>query len=179
MQQGFSVLCLSYFAAISIFKTQKSTFSVKPWQHSATFEFLFISHCQNMKHLLLCLCTLLLTFGCSDDKKQVETLQTETETIHDDAMKDMAEMNRLAREIKQKIVADSLTSDEAAPFTAALANIGNAENNMMAWMADYKAPSDKPASEAVLYLQEQKKLIEKNYTEIKEATIAAKKLLPQ
>ncbi len=168
-----------HLTSYSKFKLQKSTFSVKPWQHSATFGFLFIKSSQNMKHLLLCLSTLLLIFGCSDDKKQVETLQKETEAIHDEAMKDMAEMNRLAREIKQNIVADSLNADQAAPLNAVLGNIGNAENDMMAWMAGYKAPTDISSAEAIRYLQAQKNLIEKNHAEIKDATMAAKKLLQQ
>jgi len=132
-----------------------------------------------MKNLLYCLFALFLTVGCNEDKKQVEALQKETETIHDEAMKDMAEMNRVARDIKQFMIAASMTPEQSAVFMTTLTNIGEAENDMMAWMANYKEPSDKPAAEALKYLTEQKALIAKNHADIKAATEAGKKLLPQ
>jgi len=130
-----------------------------------------------MKNVLLFLLTVILASACNDDKKQVESLQKETETIHDEAMKDMAEMNRVARAIKEFMISATMTPEQSSTFTTALTNIGNAENGMMTWMANYKAPTDQPAAEAIKYLQEQKKLIEKNRVEIKAATEAGQKLL--
>ncbi len=132
-----------------------------------------------MKHLLFCLFAFFLATGCTEDKKQVETLQKETEDIHDAAMKDMAEMNRVAREIKKFMMSATMTPEQSATYVATLTTIGEAENEMMAWMAGYKAPSDKSAAEAITYLQAQKKLIEQNHIAIKAATEAGKKLLTQ
>ena len=133
----------------------------------------------NMKFFLFCACAILLSVGCNDDKSKVEALQKETENIHDQAMKDMAEMNRVAREIKDFMMSASMTPDQSATYTATLTAIGDAENGMMAWMTGYKSPSSLPAAEAMVYLREQKILIEKNAAAIKTATEAGKKLLPK
>lgn len=132
-----------------------------------------------MKQFFFCIFALLLTVACNDNNKQLEALQTETNDIHDAAMKDMAAMNRVAREIKQLMISATLTPEQSATYTSALSAIGDAENEMMAWMANYKAPTDMAASEAIKYLQEQKALIEKNHVAIKAATETATKLLPQ
>lgn len=132
-----------------------------------------------MKNLLFCLFALFLTVGCNEDKKQVEALQNETEAIHDEAMKDMAEMNRIGIEIKKFMIAASMTPEQSAVFTTTLTNIGNAENDMMAWMPTYKKPTDMPAPEAMKYLTEKKAQITKIHADIKAAAEAGKKLLPQ
>ena len=132
-----------------------------------------------MKNILFLLVgTFLFAIGCNNDQKQVESLQKETEAIHDAAMKDMSDMNRVARKLKDVMMAATMTPEQSAAYTDVLTTIGNAENNMMAWMAGYKAPTDKPAAEALKYLAEQKALIEKNQAEIKATTEAGKKLLP-
>jgi len=132
-----------------------------------------------MKQFLLCIFALMLTFGCNDQKKQVETLQKETEDLHDVAMKDMAEMNRVARQIKEFMISASMTPEQSATYTETLTTIGNAENDMMAWMANYKAPTDMPAAEAIKYLENQKNLLEQNHLAIQAATELGKKLLPE
>ena len=128
----------------------------------------------------------MLAVGCNDQKKQVEALQKqvdalqkETEDFHDAAMKDMAEMNRVAREIKEFMISASMTAEQSATYTETLTTMGNAENEMMAWMANYKAPTDMPAAEALKYLETQKNLIEQNHIAIQAATESGKKLLPE
>ena len=132
-----------------------------------------------MKQFLFCICALFLTVGCNDEKKQVEALQKETENIHDAAMKDMAEMNRVARQIKEFMISATMTPEQSATYTATLNSIGEAENSMMAWMVNYKAPIGMPAGPALKYLEEQKNLIEQNHIAIQAATEAGKKLLPE
>ncbi len=132
-----------------------------------------------MKQLLFCLCTVLIALACNNSKKQVEALQKETEEIHDEAMKDLAEMNRVAAAIKEFMISASMTPAQSATYTETLTAIGNAENEMMAWMANYKAPTDKPAAEALKYLEEQRALIEQNHIAILAATEQGKKLLPE
>lgn len=121
----------------------------------------------------------MLTVGCNDQKKQVEALQKETEDIHDAAMKDMAEMNRVARGMKEFMVSATMTAEQSATYTETLESIGKAENEMMAWMTEYKAPTDMPAAEALKYLETQKNLIEQNHIAIQAATEQGKKLLPE
>lgn len=121
----------------------------------------------------------MLAIACNNDKKQVEALQNETEEIHNEAMKDLAEMNRVAAQLKEFMISASMTPSQSATYTDVLTTIGNAENEMMAWMANYKAPTDMPAPDALKYLQNQKNLIEQNHIAILAATEQGKKLLPE
>ncbi|MBC7777610.1 MAG: hypothetical protein H7246_19405 [Phycisphaerae bacterium] len=124
----------------------------------------------------LTLFAFLLFTSCNNDKKQIETLTKETETIHDEAMKDLADMNRVARELKETIMVATMTAEQSAVYTDALTAMGNAENAMMDWMKNYKSPEEMAPPEAMKYLQEQKALIEKNRADIKAALEAGKKL---
>lgn len=131
-----------------------------------------------MKKLLLFTLVLAFFSACNNDQKAVEALLKETETIHDEAMKDMAEMNRVAREIKDFMMSASMTPDQSAVYTETLTRIGQAENDMMAWMKDFKAPeANAPSKESMDYLGQQKEAIQKNHNDIKAATEAGKKLL--
>lgn len=114
--------------------------------------------------------------ACNDDKKQIETLSKATETVHDEAMKDLADMNRIARELKETLVAATMTPEQSAVYDEVLTNMGKAENNMMDWMKNYQAIDAMAPADALKYLQEQKTLIEKNQVEIKAALEAGKKL---
>jgi hypothetical protein len=123
--------------------------------------------------------TIFLLGACDNGKKEVAALAKETEAIHDAAMKDMAEMNRVARALKDFMISATMTPEQSQKFNDALTTMGNAENDMMDWMKNYKSPDALPSAEALKYLQEQKKLIENNHIDIKSATEAGKKLLPQ
>ncbi|MDO8368891.1 MAG: hypothetical protein Q7T20_18990 [Saprospiraceae bacterium] len=126
--------------------------------------------------VLLTLFTLLLFTGCGDDKKQIEALTNETETIHDEAMKDLADMNRVARDLKQTLTVATMTPEQSAVYTETLAAIGKAENEMMDWMKNYKSTDGMSTADAMKYLQEQKTLIEKNRADINAAKEAGMKL---
>jgi len=126
--------------------------------------------------LLSILFSALFFTACSDDKKQIETLSKATEAVHDEAMKDMADMNRIARELKQTMIAATMTPEQSAVYTEVLTNMGKAENNMMDWMKNYQAMDQMAPTDALKYIQEQKKQIEKNQLEIKAALEAGKKL---
>ena len=120
--------------------------------------------------------SILLFTACNEDKKQVQALAKETETIHDEAMKDLADMNRVARELKQTMMAAMMNPEQSAAYTEALTAMGKAENNMMDWMKNYKSPDAMPAADALKYLQDQKALIEQNRVDIKAAMEAGTKL---
>ncbi len=125
----------------------------------------------------LLLFSFLLFTACNNDKKQIEALITSTTELHDNAMKDLADMNRVARELKQTIAAATMTPEQSALYTTALESMGKAENDMMEWMKNYKLQEDMPAADKIKYLQEQKALIEKNGVEIKAALETGKKLM--
>jgi succinate dehydrogenase flavin-adding protein (antitoxin of CptAB toxin-antitoxin module) len=131
------------------------------------------------KFALLLLLTFTLFTACGGDKKQLETLVQETETIHDEAMKDMAEMNRVARALKETMIAATMTPEQSAVYDKVLTNIGNAENDMMDWMKNYKPTDAMSTEDALKYIQDQKTAITKNHADIKAAMEAGKKLQGQ
>jgi hypothetical protein len=134
-----------------------------------------------MKHLFFSLFAVLLLVACknSSGNQQIDALQKETMDIHDAAMKDMADMNRVARTLRNHMASASMTPEQSAEYTKGLSAIGDAENEMMAWMRDYTEPKGKSPEEALKYLEDQKAKIAKNHENIKAALEAGKKLLPQ
>ncbi len=129
-----------------------------------------------MKKLLTVLFAGIMLAACNSDQKKMEALKSETDAIHDAAMKELADMNRVARTMKQLMLSDSTMSDEKkAEFEQRLKAIGDAENNMTSWMMSYKMPED--AGEAVKFLEEKKTAVEANRQEIKTAMENGQKLL--
>jgi beta-phosphoglucomutase-like phosphatase (HAD superfamily) len=111
--------------------------------------------------------------ACSGDLKrqqnaEIEALQKDTETIHDDAMKDMASMNRYARALKAQLNEPNLVGSRKTQILDTLTLIQKAEDGMYTWMKNYQAPSKEMKPEAAkAYLLAQKALIEVNAQEIK------------
>lgn len=131
-----------------------------------------------MKHIF-CLAALFMMFAACEDgsKKQIEALQKETMDIHDEAMKDLAEMNRVSRKLKEFMISAIMTPEQSEKYTAALTAIEKADEDMSNWMRDYEEPKGVPAAEAMRYLEEQKQKISKNRDDIRAALEAGKKLL--
>lgn len=116
--------------------------------------------------------------ACEDSsKKQIEVLKKETMDIHDEAMKDLADMNRTSRKIRDFMMVATMTPEQSERYTAALAAIEKADDDMTAWMSAYEDPKDAKPEEAIRYLQEQKQKMEKNRDDIRAALTAGKKLL--
>lgn len=130
---------------------------------------------------ILCLSAIVLLFAACDDgnKQKVETLKKETMDIHDEAMKDLADMNRVSRKLKDYMVVALMTPEQSEQFTATLAAIEKADDDMTAWMTAYEDPKGMQPAEAIRYLEEQKQKITKNRDDIRAALEAGKKLLPQ
>jgi hypothetical protein len=133
-----------------------------------------------MKKLIFALFSVFLFTNC-DQRKEIKALQIETETIHDDAMKEMAEMNRIARNLKNDPV---LKNDMKAINTrkdsilSVLHQIELAEADMMTWMTTYKEPDVKmEKNAAIAYLYDQKAKMVKNQQDIHNAVLAGKMLL--
>lgn len=129
-----------------------------------------------MKKLLTVLFAGLMLAACNSDQKKMEALKSQTDAIHDAAMKDLADMNRVARAMKDLMKSDStMPAEKKADFEQRLKAIGDAENNMTSWMMSYQIPQE--AGEAVKFLEEKKAAIEANQQEIKTAMENGQKLL--
>ncbi|MFN7327800.1 MAG: hypothetical protein ACK5SQ_14565 [Chitinophagales bacterium] len=124
--------------------------------------------------------TLLLTsllLACND-RKEVTALQTETEYIHDEAMKLMGPMNALVRDLKKELAEIDSTSARFDTIQQTILFAKQAESDMMEWMKNYKAPTESVSKEeAISYLNQQKTAIEKNAQDLQEATNRAKSLI--
>jgi len=128
---------------------------------------------------ILCLAALLVVFAsCDDSKEQIKTLKKETMDIHDEAMKDLADMNRVNRQLKDYMIVALMTPEQSQQFSTVLGNMKKAEDGMMSWMAEYKDPKEMPGQEAIAYLQDQKQKITTNRDDIRAALEAGKKLIP-
>ena len=129
-----------------------------------------------MKKLLTVLFAGIMLAACTSDQKKMEALKSETDAIHDAAMKDLADMNRVARAMKGMMISDStMSAEKKAEFEQSLIAIGEAENNMTNGMMSYKVPET--PSEAVQFLEEKKTTILANQQEIKTAMENGRKLL--
>ncbi len=104
-----------------------------------------------------------------------KNLEAEVNALHDETMREMAEMERLGRMIK----ADFKTVQGEAQrktYLLTIAGISRAGFDMMAWMRDYRLPADLPAADAGRYLREQKTKMLRIRAAIQQATAEGKKL---
>lgn len=133
------------------------------------------------KILFFCLFSgvLLAIISCNNDGKNPKELKKQTEAVHDEAMKELGGMNHIARSLRKELAQlDSLhqTGPRRDSINEVLSAMGKAEDDMMAWMAQYKVPADMAAKDAVEYLETQKKNIEQNKNDIKAAIERGKAL---
>jgi hypothetical protein len=129
-----------------------------------------------MKHLavLLFLGTLL---ACQNaDKEAVARLEGEVMAVHDEVMPKMEEIMNLQAELKKRNPTDSLVTTTADSLTRAL---GEADNAMSDWMAEYKTDAVKtlPPAEAKAYLEGEKRKIEDVKTKTNASIAAAQAFL--
>lgn len=116
--------------------------------------------------------------ACSNaDKQKREALDKETAELHNNAMKEVADMNRVAREIKQFLLTASMTPEQNAVYMDALTAMGQAENAMNDWMVKQPATDALPDAEAIKVYEAQKEFLTKNLQDIRTATEAGKKLM--
>ena len=117
--------------------------------------------------------SLLFLVACNDSGN-LEKISQETMDIHDEAMEELADMNRVKRQLQER-----LESDSSQTITQLITDIEVAHKDMMDWMRDYKAPEGMPTKEAVTYMEDQKAKISKNRDDIHAALEAGKKYLEQ
>ncbi|MCS7035524.1 MAG: hypothetical protein RMJ33_10620 [Saprospiraceae bacterium] len=110
----------------------------------------------------------------------VEDLEAQTMAIHDKAMAEMAEMNRLGRALKRLKAELPDQSPRADSLQLILYQMKKAEDDMYTWMRQYNPPpKGHPQEEALQYLEEQKRLISQNQQDIRAACDAARQILQQ
>lgn len=103
-------------------------------------------------------------------------LEEEVNALHDETMREMADMERIGRQLKESL--KTLQGDAVRkPYFLAVAGISRAGFDMMAWMRDYRAPANLPADEASRYLREQKTKLTRIRAAIQAATADGKKLI--
>ncbi|MEI6412316.1 MAG: hypothetical protein WCR52_23195 [Bacteroidota bacterium] len=127
----------------------------------------------------LILCSIGIFFSCNNNQNNLKVLQKQTEDMHDEAMKDLGGMNRISRNLQKELAhIDSLhqTSPRRDSILETIRIMHKAEDDMMAWMAQYQAADQLPAKEALDYMTKQKNDIEKNRNDIKEAMQRGKAL---
>jgi hypothetical protein len=122
-----------------------------------------------MRRFVFLFLLLVLSVGCLNNQVSPDGLKKETETIHDEAMKSMAEMNRVGRQLKKELARPDSMGLRRDSVIQVLARMEKAETEMMAWMTEYAEPDGMSEVEAIAYLQAQKASIAKNYNDIKDA----------
>ena len=100
---------------------------------------------------------------------ELENLLTTTMDIHDEAMAEMAAMNRVGRMLKRELPKLDSASQRAVSIRKVVRKMKKAENDMYDWMRDYSPPKDLPEAEAIEYLLGQKALISQNQQDIHNA----------
>ena len=124
----------------------------------------------------LCLAFVFLQPGNSPNGA-VETLLQNTMAIHDEAMKEMAEMNRISRVLRGELAGAGAPSARADSLRSVLEQMTTAEEDMYDWMRQYTAPTRLPPAEAATYLSAQHRAIRQNQLDIRAARDAGKQLL--
>jgi hypothetical protein len=127
-----------------------------------------------MKQMLYLLVCCLALAACDPVKQKVTDLEKETERIHDEAMVELAIMNRVGRQIKELIKGADLNPKQKNLYLDILNKMNKADKDMSTWMVNYKQPNQMESSSALIYLEEQKQLIDQNKRDIIEALNAGK-----
>jgi hypothetical protein len=114
-----------------------------------------------MKKWLLYLALPLALAGCQGGSLETEQkagLETEVMALHDEAMAEMGKIYRLRRNLTT--LRDSLTARSADTavtnlLTRRIVQLNAADEAMMDWMRNYKAPDTLAHQQAMLYLQDE------------------------
>lgn len=122
----------------------------------------------------LCLAFVFFTQNQKDDS--LEILKTETMRIHDEAMKDMADMNRVGRALKKELGSLDSLAPRRDVIRQVLGQMKKAEEDMYDWMRNYTPPENEPVEKAKRYLENQKQKIEQNQRDMKAALEAGRSL---
>jgi len=139
----------------------------------------FIKMTTMRSYFMLFVLASLLAQACDGSKKEIDALDKQTKEIHDQAMGDLAAMNQTSLALKDFMIKALMTPEQSTVFNKTLADMEKAESDMMEWMAQDKLPEGKSKEEALAFMKERLAKITRNRDDIRAATEAGKKLLPQ
>lgn len=101
--------------------------------------------------------------GCSTKQKeedQNKSLYNQVMDIHDEVMPSMGELNRLKRELKEKIEnSPDLVADKKKEVEETILLIDSASKAMMVWMREF-SPEDYTEGELTEYLKSEMKRVQ-------------------
>ncbi|MCX2739784.1 hypothetical protein [Pontibacter anaerobius] len=130
------------------------------------------------KYLILFALPLALLSGCqsapSEEEKKAE-LQSQVMTIHDEAMAKMDNIHKLRRNLRSTrdtLAAQQADSTAILPLEQELSGLDKADEAMMQWMRQYRAPDTLQHEQAMQYLQQELIKIQQVQT-IMDSTIEA------
>ena len=113
----------------------------------------------------------LLHFACSSESEspkepelsERELLYKQVMEVHDAVMPKMSDLNRIKRQLKDKLEENAVTDKEMkSQMNLNIDELIAAENSMMDWMKAFKVPKkDDPDKEVIVYLNEEKLKIER------------------
>jgi hypothetical protein len=164
--------CLLFSLKIADLNSYKSE-KIKFYSSNLFFT-LTEQYTQPTMRTLVCLIFFIVFFTQCDLAQQptpqvaeVAELQKQTETIHDAAMKDLADMNRRGRALKALAASETTPKAYKTAIMDTLSRMQAAETVMYDWMRGYTPPPvDTPVAEAKAYLENQKSQITDNAAEI-------------
>ncbi|HEY4652076.1 MAG TPA: hypothetical protein VIG72_11720 [Pontibacter sp.] len=134
--------------------------------------------------LVLAFATILLS-GCHTGPTQAEQkteLEQHVMAVHDSAMADMGTIFKLRRNLRA--LRDTLATQQTDSATLHLlqqqiTGLSKADESMMRWMRNYKAPDTLQHEQAMNYLQQELRSIEKVKTTMDSTIDAASKVYQQ
>lgn len=88
------------------------------------------------------------------ENPEIQKLYDEVMEVHDAVMPEISTINKLKRTIRKIDPQDSMT-------VALIKELGDADEAMMSWMADFKPKKDQEESEQLAYLASEKLKISK------------------
>lgn len=115
-----------------------------------------------MKKWFLYLALLFAFAGCqsgpSSEAQQQQELETEVMDLHDEAMADMGKIYRLRRNLtalRDSLQAQTADTVRVSLLSRRIAELNEADEAMMDWMRQYKAPDTLAHDQAMIYLRDE------------------------
>ncbi|PKV62881.1 hypothetical protein [Pontibacter ramchanderi] len=102
--------------------------------------------------------------GASEAEDPQQALQTAVMDLHDEAMADMGKIYRLRRNLtslRDSLQAHSSDTTTISLLTRRIHELNQADEAMMDWMRHYKAPDSLAHEQAMLYLNEEHRKMER------------------
>lgn len=128
--------------------------------------------------LLIIISLVIISAACSkkqENQVSEKPLYDQVMEIHDEVMPSMGELNRLKRELKDKLAAATeLTPEERAALEQTIQKVESASDGMMIWMREFN-PEDYEGDALQQYLEGEMIRVQKVKKDILEALEAGRK----